>query len=738
MESKRRTNSGAVNRFPILAFSRTWGSTIALTVAVLGNHPALAVTFDWAVIGNPGNAPDSETGYGGVDYNYRISKHEVTNAQYVDFLNAVGTTDTFGLYHENMELKTWGGIVRSGSPGAYTYSVKPDATGQGPGGVDGEDYTYANKPVVYVSFFDVMRFVNWLENGQPTGLQGPATTEDGVYSISNGISEVRSPKTKFFLPNENEWYKAAYHDGSAGTAAVYYNYATATNTKPNNNLPSADTGNSANYADAFTALPATGNIDYSMTDTGAYASSPSPYGTFDQAGNVWEWTETLAEPVPGYLARVLRGSSWENGHIDKSRRLQFEPTKNSLAFGFRVASMAPIPIWISATAGSWNDSANWQDGIVPNSAGARAIFGDAISSPTTVVVDMPVTVQSVHFGVASDDGDSQQYAVAGQAALTFDSVSGSASIDVIDGHHNFQAVVELAADTDVDIASGATLAFNNTLALNGHTLTKTGIGDLVIRNDLTVSGGAISLLDGTLSGNGSIGGAVANVGGTVAPGNSGGALTVHGDYSQASAGRLEVEIDGTSQGETYDFLDVHGSATLSGHLRVDLLNSFLPTAGDSFEIVGTMGAMTGQFESADFPDLPFGLEWRLTYKTSSVILTVIPDLTGDYNNDGAVDGRDFLAWQRGDSPDPLSSEDLALWQANYGAAGSLGGSAPIPEPCSCALLCGALVWIWISRFLHSWDDQSLQSNWVGLAIGADGVSSSTKQTGNICDYKTLT
>jgi hypothetical protein len=38
-------------------------------------------------------------------------------------------------------------------------------------------------PVNYVSFYDALRFANWLHNGQPTGAQGNATTEGGAYTI---------------------------------------------------------------------------------------------------------------------------------------------------------------------------------------------------------------------------------------------------------------------------------------------------------------------------------------------------------------------------------------------------------------------------------------------------------------------------------------------------------------------------------------------------------------------------
>ena len=51
---------------------------------------AHAATFDWINVNDPGNANDTHgADYGGVDYAYRISKHEVTNAQYAEFLNSV-------------------------------------------------------------------------------------------------------------------------------------------------------------------------------------------------------------------------------------------------------------------------------------------------------------------------------------------------------------------------------------------------------------------------------------------------------------------------------------------------------------------------------------------------------------------------------------------------------------------------------------------------------------------------
>ena len=285
-------------------------SLVAMTTLLpfAANNAAQAITFDWATIGDVGNADDIHGfGAGGVDYEFRISKTEVTNAQYVEFLNDVAATDTHGLYNPDMDVVPWAGITRSGSSGSYAYSVKPDALGQGPGG---SDYSYANKPVVFVYWLGAIRFANWLTSG---------STESGTYTLNSSTpNSIPNHATlgagHFFLPSEDEWYKAAYYDGGSAT---YYDYATGTDTLPNNNLPTADTGNSANFKDAEFA---TGDHDYPYTDVGAYTTSVSPYGTFDQSGNAWEWLDTSSgswEELRGGSAHapdITLGATWTEIH----------------------------------------------------------------------------------------------------------------------------------------------------------------------------------------------------------------------------------------------------------------------------------------------------------------------------------------------------------------------------------------------------------------------------------------
>jgi formylglycine-generating enzyme required for sulfatase activity len=78
-----------------------------------------------------------------------------------------------------------------------------------------------------------------------------------------------------------------------------------------------------------------------LTDTGAYTLSRSPYGTFDQGGNVWEWNETVFE-VP---FRGTRGGSWViwSDYLHALVWSAISPTNEDDAVGFRVATIRPVP-----------------------------------------------------------------------------------------------------------------------------------------------------------------------------------------------------------------------------------------------------------------------------------------------------------------------------------------------------------------------------------------------------------
>jgi hypothetical protein len=66
----------------------------------------------------------------------------------------------------------------------------------------------------------------------------------------------------------------------------------------------------------------------------------------------------------------------------------------------------------------------------------------------------------------------------------------------------------------------------------------------------------------------------------------------------------------------------------------------------------------------------------------SSLVAVVP---GDFDGNGTVNGHDFLAWQRGNSPQPFSATDLAVWQAAYNTDSLTATTTTVPEPNTLAL-----------------------------------------------------
>jgi formylglycine-generating enzyme required for sulfatase activity len=202
-----------------------------------------------------------------------------------------------------------GGITRTGSAGSYTYAT-----------VSGRE----NNPVNYVSFWNATRFANWLHNGQPSGTQDVGTTETGAYtlggvtnppqSITNTIT--RNAGATWALPTEDEWYKAAYYQPASegGDSDNYWLFPTSSNTI---------TAEQANHAYAISE----------PTPVGSYAANF--YGTFDMAGNVFEWSDLIL----GGPSRVYRGGSFESdeSYLYARDRYESQPSNADAQLGFRVA-----------------------------------------------------------------------------------------------------------------------------------------------------------------------------------------------------------------------------------------------------------------------------------------------------------------------------------------------------------------------------------------------------------------
>jgi formylglycine-generating enzyme required for sulfatase activity len=295
------------------------------TQADVFHMPAGQTSQEFVAVGNAGNAADPSTGYGAVPTTYQMGKFDVTIGQYCQFLNAVAKTDPHGLYNPHMGPAYTSYytqmITQSGSSGSYTYSV----TGTNP--------QAANCPIYDVQWADAVRYCNWLQNNQPTGAEGPGTTETGAYTLNSDLSKVtRTAGATYFIPSENEWYKAAYYNASN---ASYWLYPTQSNTVPSNVLSATGTNN-AN----FSTKPGLTDDTNALTPVGAFAGSPGPYGTYDMGGDLQQWTE--AKVSGGTTTRILRGGDC----FDNSSYLasNYRTSRSNVYIGddqgFRVASAA--------------------------------------------------------------------------------------------------------------------------------------------------------------------------------------------------------------------------------------------------------------------------------------------------------------------------------------------------------------------------------------------------------------
>ncbi len=240
--------------------------------------------------------------FGDVPYAYQISRYEVTCTEYAEFLQDVASAvDPHALYDARMSDTDGevGCISRNGSAGAYLYAAIP-----------GREDRAAN----YISWDGAARYANWLETG---------STESGVYDMSH-VTPEREPGASFFLPSEDEWYRAAYYDAATQEYTDYPVAGTMTCSHPS---PAITAGNCF-----FPVSP------FEPFDVGSYPNAESASGTLDQGGNVWEWVDT-----PYADGRIIRGGSFQHDISRPKRNFQHVPLDADFRSGKTGLRVAPEP-----------------------------------------------------------------------------------------------------------------------------------------------------------------------------------------------------------------------------------------------------------------------------------------------------------------------------------------------------------------------------------------------------------
>ena len=172
--------------------------------------------------------------------------------------------------------------------------------------------------------------------------------------------------------------------------------------------------------------------------------------------------------------------------------------------------------------------------------------------------------------------------------------------------------------------------------------------------------------------------AISQNGSSIEAVKSGSSLTLDPDKDYYVG--VSFDLSNQTDGVTFYVKDLTGGGPMQivklGHTLTSLFDTSAPFW------VGT-GINPWQRQGEGFVD-----EVRLSNVVLDPSELLVPDVNnGDFDGNGVVDGDDFVLWQRGGSPNPLSQADLAIWEANYGTTPLSAAVAAVPEPASWALVC---------------------------------------------------
>ena len=355
------------------------------------------------------------------------------------------------------------------------------------------------------------------------------------------------------------------------------------------------------------------------------------------------------------------------------------------------------------------------------SVGIVEVAGTALDgTPSTWTPRSQLRIGDSGHGTLTISAGGRVNAVAGAAIATYSSAAGSSA--TVTGLNSRWAITGPLYVGGNDASAGGsgklTVASNGQVTAGSVKVWQPGTVEL--DNNGIISTGNFELAGGTLQGIGTVlvSGQLANAGvvspGVFAPALSTDLIIVEGDYTQNTAGELDIEIGGTAPSD-YDRLIIeNGSASLHGKLAVSLVDTgggtdvFQPSAGETFEILVAANGLGGTtFATEVLPALRGGLYFGVLYNQFDVTL-VAAGVLGDYNRNGAVDAADYVVWRNtfsgpnvpasslaadGDGDGDVDANDQAVWRSHFGQTAGSGAflaaasaSDTIPEPSAILLL----------------------------------------------------
>ncbi|MCC6427714.1 MAG: hypothetical protein IT435_12950 [Phycisphaerales bacterium] len=243
-------------------------------------------------------------------------------------------------------------------------------------------------------------------------------------------------------------------------------------------------------------------------------------------------------------------------------------------------------------------------------------------------------------------GHNQLVIVNGPTGKIISDVSGGMNINPSNtGGFTNQGLLHVVGTGIVNLNDGPFTTSGTVIVDAARKLDRTA-GDFIQTGGATFANGEIEvdnnnylLQGGSLGGTGLVDSNVINSAGALAPGNSPGALTIEGNYTQEAGGEMTIEIGGKNPGE-FDKLAITGNATLAGVLRLSNFNGYFAEHGEQVTILTTTGSLNGEFDQVIQPIS--GPRWGVTYLTKSIVLTA--HCGSDFDGSGFVDLDDFITF----------------------------------------------------------------------------------------------
>jgi len=277
------------------------------------------------------------------------------------------------------------------------------------------------------------------------------------------------------------------------------------------------------------------------------------------------------------------------------------------------------------------------------------------------------------------------------ARMTFEGgVANHGSIALTGGQNHVLGDIDNTGN--LVVTGGASATFYDDVANNG-----------VIRVSASGSTSSVAVFLGSVTGaGGTDGGGDIFFEGDLRPDSGPTGVVLNNNVNFGLSSLIDLQIAGLTPGVDFDQLVIGGRLTLGGELDVELLEDFLPQAGQSFHLISAAGGISGAFASVELPTLADSLSWRLDVTANDMTLRVLgPAInTGDFDADGDADGADFLTWQRyfgqttgahrsqgdGNGDGAVDALDLAIWTSVVGAVQAAPAASSIPEPANATLV----------------------------------------------------